>query len=259
VTRCPCMGNSGTCFEISSSSESFPRSTSCITATPVNAASARPRDMRSRPSRRLQSDVRVPVPFVQEHLAALHDQDRGTRDPLLRDHALRHGVEVGRPGLRPAFTVSRGQEQHRRRDRCPHQSLFPHGCVSCIGRTHGRDGRCAATTATYSIAALGRRLDAIEDPAELLPALPAPAGIAAPDHATRPRNGIEPRRVVQFRVDPAGKKLRSQQIVLSGDPRAHDLSLGVIVGDALYLNAASGWAHYAATARRTTRSVPHRT
>jgi hypothetical protein len=41
-----------------------------------------------------------------------------------------------------------------------------------------------------------------------------------------------------------GKRLVSQQIVLSGDPRIADLSLGAIVGDALYLNAASGWAHY---------------
>lgn len=62
------------------------------------------------------------------------------------------------------------------------------------------------------------------------------------------QNGLEPRRVLALDQGASGaqpgKRLTGQQIVLSGDPRSTDLSLGVIVGDALYLNAASGWAHY---------------
>jgi sugar lactone lactonase YvrE len=58
------------------------------------------------------------------------------------------------------------------------------------------------------------------------------------------QNGAEPARVVELGLDPAGKKVVSQQILLSGDPHARDLSLGALVGDTLYLNAASGWVHY---------------
>jgi hypothetical protein len=58
------------------------------------------------------------------------------------------------------------------------------------------------------------------------------------------QNGTEPRRVLELKLDRGGTKLVSQQVVLSGDPRTHDLSLGVVVGDALYLNAAAGWDHY---------------
>ena len=63
------------------------------------------------------------------------------------------------------------------------------------------------------------------------------------------QNGVEPHRVVAFDLE-VGAGLRpttrvvGQHIVLSGDPRIADLSLGVIVGDAMYLNAAAGWAHY---------------
>jgi sugar lactone lactonase YvrE len=59
------------------------------------------------------------------------------------------------------------------------------------------------------------------------------------------QNGAEPRRVVALALDPAGGKIASQQILLSGDPRTRDLSLAAIADGALYLNAASGWAHYA--------------
>lgn len=59
------------------------------------------------------------------------------------------------------------------------------------------------------------------------------------------QNGLEPKRVLALTLDAGGgNRLVGQQIVLSGDPRIADLSLGAIVGDALYLNAASGWAHY---------------
>jgi hypothetical protein len=58
------------------------------------------------------------------------------------------------------------------------------------------------------------------------------------------QNGTEPARVIELSLDATGKKLTSQQILLSGDPRAKDLSLGAVVEDTLYLNAASGWSHY---------------
>jgi hypothetical protein len=58
------------------------------------------------------------------------------------------------------------------------------------------------------------------------------------------QNGAEPARVIELGLDATGKKLTSQQILLSGDPRAKDLSLGALVGDTLYLNAAAGWSHY---------------
>jgi hypothetical protein len=58
------------------------------------------------------------------------------------------------------------------------------------------------------------------------------------------QNGIEPRRVVALELDAAGARVVRQRVLLSGDPRIADLSLGAIVGDALYLNAAAGWDHY---------------
>jgi len=63
------------------------------------------------------------------------------------------------------------------------------------------------------------------------------------------QNGVEPHRVVAFDLEVSNDprpttRLVGQHIVLSGDPRIADLSLGVIVGDAMYLNAAAGWAHY---------------
>jgi sugar lactone lactonase YvrE len=62
------------------------------------------------------------------------------------------------------------------------------------------------------------------------------------------QNGLEPPRVLAFDLDASGghpaTRLVAQRVLLSGDPRIADLSLGVIVGDAMYLNGAAGWAHY---------------
>jgi sugar lactone lactonase YvrE len=62
------------------------------------------------------------------------------------------------------------------------------------------------------------------------------------------QNGLDPHRVLAFDLDRSGDgpatKLVAQRVILSGDPRIADLSLGVVVGDALYLNAAAGWLHY---------------
>ena len=62
------------------------------------------------------------------------------------------------------------------------------------------------------------------------------------------QNGLDPHRVLAFDLDRSADgpatKLVAQRVILSGDPRIADLSLGVIVGDVLYLNAAAGWLHY---------------
>ncbi len=58
------------------------------------------------------------------------------------------------------------------------------------------------------------------------------------------QNGTEPRRVIELTLDRSGKKVVSQHVALSGDPRTNDLSLGALVGDTLLLNAAAGWEHY---------------
>lgn len=73
------------------------------------------------------------------------------------------------------------------------------------------------------------------------------------------QNGLTPARVLALTLDPTGRKLVGQAILLSGDPRAADLALGAVVGDALYLNAASGWAHYTddGAPRADHRAAPH--
>jgi hypothetical protein len=78
------------------------------------------------------------------------------------------------------------------------------------------------------------------------------------------QNGIEPHRVVAFDLERSGgprgvTRLVGQQVLLSGDPRIADLSLGAIVGDTLYLNAAAGWAHYSDEGEPVpgTSSPPH--
>lgn len=55
------------------------------------------------------------------------------------------------------------------------------------------------------------------------------------------QNGIEPHRVIELAV--RGDQITQQRVILV-DPRIEGLSLGVVVGDDLYLNAAAGWEHY---------------
>ena len=72
------------------------------------------------------------------------------------------------------------------------------------------------------------------------------------------QNGVEPRRVLELRLDAAGARIAAQQVVLSGDPRTRDLSLGVVVDDTLYLNAAAGWEHYGQDgAAKAEPAAPH--
>jgi sugar lactone lactonase YvrE len=55
------------------------------------------------------------------------------------------------------------------------------------------------------------------------------------------QNGIEPHRVIELAVQ--GDRITQQRVILV-DPRIEGLSLGAVVGDDLYLNAAAGWEHY---------------
>ena len=73
------------------------------------------------------------------------------------------------------------------------------------------------------------------------------------------QNGTEPRRVIELGLDATGTSVVSQHVVLAGDPRIRDLSLGVVVGDALYLNAAAGWESYdaAGAAKPDAPDAPH--
>jgi SMP-30/Gluconolactonase/LRE-like region len=103
------------------------------------------------------------------------------------------------------------------------------------------------------VADYARGLYWIDLASKLVRRLDPPAGIATTGidglylHRGRlvaTQNGTEPQRVVEFTLSPSGHTLVSQQVLLSGDPRARDLSLGVVVGDVFYLNAAAGWVHY---------------
>ncbi len=58
------------------------------------------------------------------------------------------------------------------------------------------------------------------------------------------QNGISPQRVIQFSLDSTGLKVVGQRVLLVGDARADDLSLGVVVGKYLIVNGHSGWSAF---------------
>ncbi len=58
------------------------------------------------------------------------------------------------------------------------------------------------------------------------------------------QNGISPQRVIQFSLDAKGLSVTGQKVLLVGDPRADDLSLGVVVGKTLVVNGHSGWSAF---------------
>ena len=127
------------------------------------------------------------------------------------------------------------------------EAFVDHGFLSLQGMALSADGKL------LYVADYARGLYAIDLATKELARLDPPAGIATTGidglylHRGRlvaTQNGTEPQRVVEFTLSPTGRSLVSQQILLSGHPRARDLSLGVVVGDVFYINAAAGWVHY---------------
>jgi hypothetical protein len=126
----------------------------------------------------------------------------------------------------------------------------------------------SADAATLYVADYERGLFAIDVATRAVTRLDPPPSIATTGidglylHRGRliaTQNGTQPSRVIELALDRSGKKLIAQRVLLSGDPRARDLSLGVVVGDTLYLNAAAGWDHYDdhGVARPGDRAAPH--
>ncbi len=58
------------------------------------------------------------------------------------------------------------------------------------------------------------------------------------------QNGVEPQRVMRFSLDAKGLEVTGQKVLLVGDPRVDDLSLGTVVGSQLLINAHSGWSAF---------------
>jgi hypothetical protein len=125
--------------------------------------------------------------------------------------------------------------------------LVDHGLLSLQGMALSADDKL------LYVADYARGLYLIDLATKIPARLDPPDGIATVGidglYAHRGRlvatqNGTEPQRVVELTLSPAGKNLMAQQILLSADPRARDLSLGVVVDDVFYLNAAAGWSHY---------------
>lgn len=131
---------------------------------------------------------------------------------------------------------------------------------SCLAsRPRPTSSRCSSITASPRLplaaghgADYARGLYTIDLATEEVTWLDPPAGIATTGldglylHRGRlvaTQNRTQPRRVVELTLSPTGRSLVSQQVLLSGVPRARDLSLGVVGGDVLDLNAAAGWVH----------------
>ncbi|MEO7729366.1 MAG: hypothetical protein ABIY55_00200, partial [Kofleriaceae bacterium] len=127
------------------------------------------------------------------------------------------------------------------------EPFVDHGFLSLQGMALSADDKL------LYVADYARGLYTLDLVTKELARLDPPAGIATTGidglylHRGRlvaTQNGTEPQRVVEFTLSPSGRSLISQQVLLSGDPRARDLSLGVVVDDVFYLNAAAGWVHY---------------